>query len=130
MILGERSRKNMEGLHIDLIQLIQAVAQNEKVEFLIYDGVRTIEEQKENVRRGASQTMDSRHLPGADGYGKAIDFAPLVGGKVTWKTPMFIPVIEAFKRQAKILNIPIVSGGDWKSFKDYCHIELDRKKYP
>ncbi|NBW13422.1 MAG: hypothetical protein EBR82_35980 [Caulobacteraceae bacterium] len=28
------------------------------------------------------------------------------------------------------LKISIISGGDWKSFRDYPHIELNRKNYP
>ncbi len=37
--------------------------------------------------------------------------------------------IKAFKQAAKELNIPIVSGGDWKTFRDFPHIELSRAVY-
>ena len=66
----------------------------------------------------------SRHL-----VGLAVDFAPLVGNEVTWKWPAFKPVADAFKAAAKELDIPIVWGGDWKSFRDGPHVELDRKVY-
>jgi peptidoglycan L-alanyl-D-glutamate endopeptidase CwlK len=69
--------------------------------------------------------MKSRHLTG-----HAIDFAPVVAGKVTWKWPAFHPIAAAFKQAAKELKVRIVWGGDWRTFKDGPHIELDRKAYP
>jgi peptidoglycan L-alanyl-D-glutamate endopeptidase CwlK len=27
-------------------------------------------------------------------------------------------------------DVPIVWGGDWRTFKDMPHFELDRRKYP
>ncbi|CAK1691465.1 hypothetical protein VCRA2119O147_7240001 [Vibrio crassostreae] len=35
----------------------------------------------------------------------------------------------AFKQAAKELNVPIVWGGDWVSFKDGPHVELDKRVY-
>jgi peptidoglycan L-alanyl-D-glutamate endopeptidase CwlK len=77
------------------------------------------------VAAGASKTLRSRHLTG-----HAIDFAPLVGGEVTWKWPPFAMVAAAFKRAAAELGVPILWGGDWRTFRDGPHIELDRKRYP
>jgi peptidoglycan L-alanyl-D-glutamate endopeptidase CwlK len=34
------------------------------------------------------------------------------------------------KQAATDLNVPIVWGGDWKSFRDGPHFELNRSKYP
>jgi peptidoglycan L-alanyl-D-glutamate endopeptidase CwlK len=39
-------------------------------------------------------------------------------------------VADAFKKAAQELKVPIVWGGDWRTFKDGPHIELDRKSYP
>jgi len=86
--------------------------------------MRTKERQRELFAKGLSKTMNSRHL-----VGLAVDFAPLIDGDVTWKTPAFLPVIKAFKTASAELKIPIVSGGDWKTFRDFPHIELDRKVY-
>jgi len=81
--------------------------------------------QRALVAAGASKTLKSRHLTG-----HAIDFVPLINGEIEWKTTAFRLPIEAFKAAAKKLGVPIVSGGDWSSFRDYPHIELDRKEYP
>jgi len=89
------------------------------------EGLRTLARQQELVAKGASKTMNSRHLTG-----HAIDFVPIVGGKITWKWPAFGPVADAFKAASKELKVPIVWGGDWRTFKDGPHIELDRRVYP
>jgi peptidoglycan L-alanyl-D-glutamate endopeptidase CwlK len=36
----------------------------------------------------------------------------------------------AMKQAAKDLGVSIVWGGDWVTFKDGPHFELDRKVYP
>ncbi|TKH23356.1 M15 family metallopeptidase, partial [Bacillus cereus] len=41
------------------------------IEVLIYETIRTVEQQREYVRKGASQTMRSYHL-----VGQALDFVP------------------------------------------------------
>ena len=81
--------------------------------------------QRELVAAGASKTMKSRHLTG-----HAIDFAPIIAGEVTWKWPPFIALAAMFKKAAAELGIAIAWGGDWKSFKDGPHVELDRSQYP
>ena len=48
------------------------------VDFQVYEGLRTRARQAKLVASGASQTMDSRHLPGADGLGHAVDLVPLI----------------------------------------------------
>jgi len=92
--------------------------------FIITEGMRTKERQRELFAKGLSKTMNSRHL-----VGLAVDFAPLFDGQVTWKWPAFKPVADAFKAAAKELDIAIEWGGDWRRFKDGPHIELSRAVY-
>ena len=51
-------------------------------------------------------------------------------GCVSMKSPSAPAASAAFKQAAKELKVPIVWGGDWRTFKDGPHIELDRKAYP
>mgnify|MGYP006785181147 CR=1 FL=1 len=130
MTLNERSLKALVGVHPDIFAVTKRAAEIMPGGFIITEGMRTKERQRELFAKGLSKTLNSRHL-----YGLAVDFAPLIdtdgdGDKeVTWKTPAFLPVIKAFKQAAKELNIPIVSGSEWKTFKDYPHIELSRAVY-
>jgi len=71
---GSVSRENEKQVHPDLIRVAEKVVQ--VWDCSITDGVRTIEEQRKNIARGASQTMNSKHLPQADGLSHAIDIVP------------------------------------------------------
>jgi peptidoglycan L-alanyl-D-glutamate endopeptidase CwlK len=125
MTLNARSLKSLKGVHPDLVRVVTLADELTELEFIVTEGLRSIERQKQLVAAGASRTMNSRHLTG-----KAIDFAPVVDDQVTWKWPAFQPIADAFKRASKKLGVPIVWGGDWKVFRDGPHIELDRKFYP
>ena len=125
MILSPRSLKALEGVHEDLISVVRYVEKATKLDFIITQGLRTKDEQKTLVKKGLSMTMKSRHLTG-----HAFDFVPLVDGIVSWQILPFIPLIAEFKAAGKALRVPIESGGDWKSFKDYPHIQLPWKDYP
>ena len=123
--LGIRSRMKLNGVHADLVRVVERALALSPLDFTITEGLRTVQRQAALVKAGASQTMKSRHITG-----HAIDFAVLVGGQVRWDWPLYAQVSVAFKQAAKELNVPIVWGGDWKSLKDGPHVELDRKKYP
>lgn len=124
-MLNSRSLKNLEGVHPDLVTVVHEADKITDLEFIITEGLRSVERQKLLVAKGLSQTMRSRHLTE-----HAIDFAPLIDGQVTWKTPAFLPIISAFKTAGLQLGKPIESGSDWHSFKDYPHIQLPWHAYP
>lgn len=125
MALSERSLKNLEGVHADLVKVVHRADEMTEVEFAIIEGVRSMKRQRQLVAAGASKTLKSRHLTG-----HAIDFAPIIDGEISWKWPPFHIIADAFKKASKELGVAIVWGGDWVSFKDGPHIELDRKVYP
>lgn len=125
MQLDKRSETKLAAVHPDLAKVVRRAAVLTDCPFIVTEGLRTMKRQRELVAAGASKTLRSRHLTG-----HAIDFAPLVGGKVTWKWPPFAVVAAAFKRAAEEQGVPISWGGDWRTFKDGPHIELDRKSYP
>ncbi len=123
--LSSRSIERMQGVHPDLVKVVMLAIQLTEVDFGVTEGMRTIEKQREYVARGASKTMNSRHLTG-----HAVDLVAYIGAEVRWDWPLYHKIADAMKRAAKELNVPIVWGGDWTSFKDGPHFELDRKVYP
>lgn len=129
-VLGQRSLDNLKGVHPDLVKVVQRAIQLSSVDFTVSCGVRTIAEQKVLVAAGASKTMNSRHIPGKDGYSKAVDLAALIAGQVRWDWPLYSKLAEAMKAAAKEYSIPLEWGGDWKSFKDGPHFQLNAKRYP
>lgn len=122
---SSRSLRNLEGVHPDLVAVAHRALQLTEVDFLVTEGLRTREKQIELVRAGASRTTRSRHLTG-----HAIDVAAWVAGEVRWDWPLYAEISRAFKQAAFELKVPIVWGGDWKSFRDGPHYELSRTEYP
>jgi peptidoglycan LD-endopeptidase CwlK len=122
---SSRSLRNLQGVHPDLSRICHRALEITPIDFLITEGLRTLERQRQLVAAGASRTMNSRHLTG-----HALDFVPIVEGGVRWDWPLFPPVAQAFKSAAAEYGTPIVWGGDWPRFRDGPHIELDRRVYP
>ena len=136
--LNKRSLDNMKGLHPDLIRVLNRAVQNSPHMFVVTEGLRTLERQKELLRIGATTTLRGRHLKQADGYGHAFDFYALVDinndGKVSFEemsnVRLMLPIADAIKAAAKEEKVALTYGGDWRKFKDYPHFELNRAVYP
>lgn len=123
--LSQTSLNRLKGVHPDLTNVITLAITRSPVDFVVVEGLRTRARQAELVAKGASKTMNSRHITG-----HAVDLAPLVGGKIRWDWPLYHRIAPVVKECAKELGVKIVWGGDWKSFPDGPHFELDRKTYP
>jgi peptidoglycan L-alanyl-D-glutamate endopeptidase CwlK len=123
--LSQRSKDRLKGVHPDLVKVIEEAIKESPLDFSISEGLRTKERQKVLFDAGKSKTMNSRHITG-----HAIDFAVIKDGEVTWDFKYYQLVADHIKKVAKELNVPIMWGGDWVSFKDGPHVELNRSKYP
>ena len=120
--LGSRSLQNLSGVHPDLVAVVKRAIEITGVDFTVIEGIRNISRQRELYKAGKSTTMNSRHITG-----HAVDMVPW---PVDWNDlERFEVMSEAMKSAAEELEIPIVWGGDWKSFYDAPHFELDRKRY-
>tara|TARA_R110001632_G_scaffold2379_1_gene10565 strand:- start:163 stop:513 length:351 start_codon:yes stop_codon:yes gene_type:complete len=115
--------QSLSGVHPDLVAVVKLAITITEQDFTVIEGIRNINRQRELVKKGASTTMNSRHITG-----HAVDMVPW---PVDWNDlERFEIMSEAMKAAAEELEIPIVWGGDWKSFYDAPHFELDRKTYP
>ena len=65
--LSRRSLDRLEGIDDGLQAVVKMAITLTKTDFGVVQGMRTIEQQKELVAKGASQTMKSKHLEGAVG---------------------------------------------------------------
>lgn len=122
---SQRSIKNLEGVHPDLVAVAHRAITISPIDFSVIEGLRSVSRQKKLFESGASRTMNSRHLTG-----HAIDVAPFVDGALRWDWPLFYVLATAFKRSALDLEVALIWGGDWVTFQDGPHFELDRKEYP
>ena len=123
-VLGIVSKNNLKGVHPDLVKVVEKAITLTEIDFRVTEGLRSKTRQIELINKGASKTLNSRHITG-----HAVDVVALIGGSVRWDWPLYDKIAKAFKQSAKELNIPIVWGGDWKTFKDGPHFELDRNVY-
>ena len=123
--LSARSRARLIGVHIDLVEVVEAAIEITTVDFSVVEGVRTLAKQREYFLKGKSTTMRSRHLTG-----HAVDLAPWRGNTIDWTPAYFLPVAQAMKTAAAAANVPLEWGGDWPNFKDFPHFQLSWSAYP
>lgn len=127
--LRPQDRAKLAGLHPDLVRVVERARQD--VPFIVVEGLRTAERQRELVAAGRSKTMKSRHLTG-----HAVDLAPWVddgdgvaqAGELRWDRAQMEPVVAAIKQAAEQLGVAMRHGHDWGW--DSPHHELDRVVYP
>lgn len=112
-VLGARSLANLEGVHPDLVAVVKRAIEITTQDFTVFDGLRTVAEQEQMVKSGASQTMNSKHLRQPDGYGHAVDLVPWINGKPRWEWPAIYPIAEAMQTAANELGVAITWGGCW-----------------
>lgn len=115
--LSARSERELAGVDQQLANTVRVAQTFLPFELLVVDGKRSIEEQREYVRRGSSRTMRSNHLTG-----RAVDLAAIIGKQVRWDRSQTIYL--AMLRAATITGARIAWGGNWKSFQDTPHYEL------
>jgi peptidoglycan L-alanyl-D-glutamate endopeptidase CwlK len=121
---GERSLKNLQGVHPDLEMLMLQSIKDSPYDFAITEGVRSPERQRELYAQGKSLTLMSRHLTG-----KAVDIMIYANGKGTWELKYYKEVTDHIKLKAKELDVSIICGIDWRSFVDAVHVELSKSRY-
>ena len=112
---GRKSNAELIGVKVELVEIANLAIKHTTQDFMIFDGVRTVQEQRNNVNRGASKTMHSMHLPQADGFSHAIDCVPVVGTLPTWDWDLIYPVVCAIDWAATQLGYAanIRWGGAW-----------------
>ena len=124
--LSDKSLGRLNGLHPDLVKVVKRAIEITPIDFSVGEGLRPITRQKELYRKGATKTMNSRHLTG-----HAVDlFALDEAGKVTWDWDYYHPLSDVVKQAAKDVGVSIEWGGDWSKFKDGPHYQLPWSKYP
>ena len=129
MPLNERSRRNLAGVHEDLVRVVERAAEITTVPFIVTEGLRTLARQEALVAAGKSWTLDGRHLTG-----HAVDLAD--ADNAGYEMPDMIEIGRAMRQAASELGVPIEwganvkYGGDWKKQNDSPHFELTRAAYP
>ena len=106
--LSQRSLDKLEGVKPELVDVVKRAIELTTVDFGVIEGLRTEEQQKELVEKGASQTMKSKHLTG-----NAVDLMAYVGGRGCWELNVYDEIADAVKAAAEELGTPIRWGAAW-----------------
>lgn len=132
---GSTSEIRLATCHPDIQKVMREAIKH--CDFTVIFGKRTVEEQQELFKKGRALKAGKWVKTGAtvtnlDGVNKksmhnyspskAIDIAPY---PIDWNDlGRFREMAEVVKQAAETVNVDIVWGGDWKTFKDYPHFEI------
>ena len=105
---SQRSRDRLEGVDVGLIAVVDHAIAVTKVDFGVICGLRTIEEQRELVAKGASKTMKSKHIGG-----HAVDLMAYIGARGSWELNLYDDLADAMKEGAKAAGIGVRWGAAW-----------------
>jgi len=106
--LSTRSLDRLIGVDPRLAAVVKAAIHTTKVDFGVICGMRTLEEQKDLVAKGASQTMKSKHL-----QGYAVDLMAYCGKRASWELNLYDDIADAMAVAAKDVDVPIRWGASW-----------------
>jgi peptidoglycan LD-endopeptidase CwlK len=106
--LSNRSLSKLEGVNDDMVRVVSRAIELTEVDFAVIQGLRTLEEQKALVAKGASQTMKSKHLDGL-----AVDLMAYVGGRGVWELNVYDEVADAMKAAAIEEGVALRWGAAW-----------------
>jgi len=106
--LSQRSLKKLEGVDERLVAVVKYAITETKIDFGVICGLRTIEEQRKLVAKGASQTMKSRHIDG-----EAVDLMAFVGSRASWELALYHEIAEAMRKGSEAVGVGIVWGCAW-----------------
>ena len=106
--LGKRSLSRLEGVNDDLVTVVKYAIGVTKQDFSVICGLRTIDEQRALVAKGASQTMKSKHIDG-----NAVDLMAYCNGGGRWELNLYDEIADAMKEAAEATGVKLRWGAAW-----------------
>ena len=106
-MLSRRSLDQLEGVDERLVAVVKHAITVTRTDFGVIQGMRTLEQQKELVAKGASQTMKSKHIDGI-----AVDLMAWVDGG-RWELNLYDEIADAMAEGARACDVPVRWGAAW-----------------
>lgn len=106
--LSKRSQDNLVGVRPELVAVVRRAIALTKVDFAVTEGLRTQMRQRELVVKGASQTMDSKHLTG-----EAVDLVAFLDSRISWELSLYDEIAEAMRAAALSECVGVRWGAAW-----------------
>ena len=134
---SQRSETVLNEIDDDLARVLRRALQLGVMDFAAIDGARDEAQQADLVRRGFSQTLDSKHVVKIEGQkARAVDVLPYptkVNGRSAWQDrDRLCRLAGVIQAAAAIEDVSIRWGGDWdgdgnnldSTFDDLYHYEM------
>lgn len=83
-VLGASSQAKLDGVIPYLAATVRLAITLTTQDFTVYEGLRSPAQQKINVAKGVSKTLDSKHIRQSNGFGHAVDLVPWMDGHPVW----------------------------------------------
>jgi peptidoglycan LD-endopeptidase CwlK len=106
--LSQRSLDKLEGVDEQLVATVKLAIAVAKIDFGVICGLRTMEEQRVLVDKGASKTMRSKHLEG-----NAVDLMAYIGSRGSWELNLYDDIADAMKEAAVETGAVLRWGAAW-----------------
>ena len=106
--LSQRSLNNLKGVDERLQEVVHYAIGVSKIDFGVICGLRTVEEQKALVAKGASKTMNSKHLTG-----DAVDLKAFISGRGSWELNLYDEIADAMREGGEKVGINLRWGAAW-----------------
>jgi peptidoglycan LD-endopeptidase CwlK len=98
----------LQGVDEQLVATVKLAILNTKTDFGVICGLRTMEEQRVLVDKGASKTMRSKHLDG-----KAVDLMAYIGSRGSWELNLYDDIADAMQEAAVETGAVLRWGAAW-----------------
>ena len=109
--LGNRSIAKLQGVDERLQAVVKSAIGQSSQDFSVICGMRTIEEQRKLVAKGASQTMKSKHIEGLAVDLMAYDADASPSGR--WELNLYDEIADAMKKAAQDCGVAVKWGAAW-----------------
>jgi peptidoglycan L-alanyl-D-glutamate endopeptidase CwlK len=106
--LSKRSIKKLVGIDPQLARVVERAIKITKTDFGVAEGLRSVARQKKLVARGASKTMNSKHITG-----NAVDLMAYIGSRISWELNLYDDLADAMKEAATLEGVSLKWGAAW-----------------
>jgi peptidoglycan L-alanyl-D-glutamate endopeptidase CwlK len=124
--LGKNSIKNLIGVDARIVAIVNLAIELSNIDFGIPStgGLRTTKDQATLFTAGKSK-CDGRKNKSYHQTGRAVDVYAYVDGKASWDKLHLALVAAAMLQASAQLGYKLKWGGNWKSWQDMPHFELE-----
>ena len=137
---SNNSKRELETCHLILQYIFEQVLKYGLIDIAVIQGVRTRSEQNRlfDIGKSRVQWPNSRHnIKKLGDKSNAVDVAPCIFGKVSWKKEHCIYVAGVAQGVGRSIGVDLRWGGNWdmdgepvtdQAFQDLVHYELAGEK--